>query len=243
MHLYTTLQYGVFLLIVTALVYPIGVYLTRVFAGESTWLDPGLRPLERVFYRLAGIDAPHEMDWKEYASAFVVFSLAGTLLLYALFRIQPLLHTFDPIYHPAPLSPDLAMNTAISFITTTTWQAYGGETTMSYLSQIVGLVVQNFLAGAAGLAVGIAFIRGLARERTTGLGNFWVDLTERCSGSCSLSPSWGGCCSSGRACPPTSGPITRCRWCKRRAINSSEQTATAIQSPIPVAIPSQTRSR
>ena len=178
MELHAMLQYGVFLLIVTALVYPVGAYLTRVFAAESTWLDPGLRPLERWLYRLAGIDAHHEMDWKEYASAFVVFSLAGTLLLYALLRIQPLLHTFDPVYHPAPLSPDLALNTAISFMTTTTWQAYGGETTMSYLSQMVGLVVQNFLAGAAGLAVGIAFIRGLARERTAGLGNFWVDLTR-----------------------------------------------------------------
>ena len=166
MEQYAIIQYGVFLLIVTALVYPFGGYLKRVFAGESTWLDPGLRPLERVFYRLAGIDAHHEMDWKEYASAFLLFSLAGTLLLYAILRVQPILHTFDPVYQPTPLSPDLALNTAISFVTTTTWQAYGGETTMSYLSQIVGLAVQNFLAGAAGLAVGMAFIRGLARERT-----------------------------------------------------------------------------
>src|SRR5215475_5803754 len=178
MDVYAMLQYGVFLLIVTALVYPVGRYLTRVFGGESTWLDPGLRPLERVCYRLMGMDVHHEMDWKEYASAFLVFSLAGTLLLYAILRIQPFLHPFDPVYHPAPLSPDLALNTAISFVTTTTWQAYSGENTMSYLSQIVGLAVQNFLAGAAGLAVGIAFIRGLARERATGLGNFWVDLTR-----------------------------------------------------------------
>src|SRR5215475_6541328 len=178
MALYAVLPYGIFLLIVTALVYPVGGYLTRVFEGESTWLDPGLHPLEREFYRLAGIDAHHETDWKEYASAFVVFSAAGTLLLYVILRVQPFLHTFDPLYQPTPLSPDLALNTAISFATTTTWQAYGGETTMSYLSQMVGLAVQNFLAGAAGLAVGIAFIRGLARERTTGLGNFWVDLTR-----------------------------------------------------------------
>ena len=175
---YAMLHYGVFVLIVTALVYPVGRYLTHVFGGESTWLDPGLCPLERVCYRLMGIDVHYEMDWKEYASAFLVLSVAGTLLLYALLRIQPFLHTFDPVYHPAALSPDLALNTAISLVTTTTWQAYGGETTMSYLSQIVGLAVQNFLAGAAGLAVGIAFIRGLARERTAGLGNFWVDLTR-----------------------------------------------------------------
>src|SRR5262249_31307141 len=166
MDLYAMLQYGVFLLVVAALIYPVGRYLTRVFGGESTWLDPGLRPLERVCHRLMGIDAHHDMDWKEYASAFVVFSAVGTLLLYTF------LHTFDPAYRPAPLSPDLALNTAISFATTTTWQAYSGENTMSYVSQIVGLAVQNFLAGAAGLAVGIAFIRGLARERTTGLGNF-----------------------------------------------------------------------
>src|SRR5215468_1796864 len=178
MDVYAMLQYGVFILIVTALVYPVGSYLTRVFGGESTWLDPGLRPLERVCHRLMGIDAHHEMDWKEYASAFVVFSVAGTLLLYAILRIQPFLHTFDPVYQPTPLSPDLALNTAISFVTTTTWQAYSGENTMSYVSQIVGLAVQNFLAGAAGLAVGIAFIRGLARTRTAGLGNFWVDLTR-----------------------------------------------------------------
>jgi K+-transporting ATPase ATPase A chain len=100
MDLYAMLQYGVFLLIVTALVYPVGSYLTRVFAGESTWLDPGLRPLERLCYRLAGIDAHHEMDWKEYASAFLVLSAAGTLLLYVILRVQPFLHRFDPVYQP-----------------------------------------------------------------------------------------------------------------------------------------------
>src|SRR5215475_9637305 len=178
MDVYAMLQYGVFILIVTALVYPVGGYLTSVIGGESTWLDPGLRPLERMCYRLMGIDVHHDMDWKEYSSAFLLFSVAGTLLLYSILRVQPFLHTFDPVYHPAPLSPDLALNTAMSFVTTTTWQAYSGENTMSYVSQIVGLAVQNFLAGAAGLAVGIAFIRGLARERTTGLGNFWVDLTR-----------------------------------------------------------------
>ena len=99
------------------------------------------------------------MDWKRYAGCFVGFGLAGTLLLYAVLRVQPLLHTFDPAYRPGPLAPDLAMNTAISFATATTWQAYGGETAMSYFSQIFGLTAQNFLAGAAGLAVGIAFIR------------------------------------------------------------------------------------
>jgi K+-transporting ATPase ATPase A chain len=149
-------QYSVFLLIVVLLVKPVGSYLARVFSGERTWLDPLLRPLERAVYRLAGIDDTAEMDWKTYAGCFVGFGLGGTLLVYAVLRAQPLLHMFDPAYRPGPLAPDLAMNTAISFATTTTWQAYGGETTMSYLSQAVGLTSQNFLAGAAGLAAGIA---------------------------------------------------------------------------------------
>jgi potassium-transporting ATPase potassium-binding subunit len=171
-------QYGAFLLIVTLLVRPVGGYLARVFGGERTWLDPVMRPLERVIYRLAGIDPMAEMDWKRYAGCFVAFGLGGTLLLYAVLRVQPFLHTFDPAYRPGPLTPDLAMNTAISFATTTTWQAYGGETTMSYFSQVFGLTAQNFLAGAAGLAIGIAFIRGLARQQTRLLGNFWVDVTR-----------------------------------------------------------------
>jgi K+-transporting ATPase ATPase A chain len=171
------LQYGAFLLAVTLLVKPVGGYLARVFTGEPTWLDPVMRPLERGIYRLGGVDATAEMDWKVYAGCFLAFGLGGTLLLYAVLRLQPLLHTFDPLYRPGLLAPDLAMNTAISFATTTTWQAYGGETTMSYLSQLA-LTSQNFLAGAAGLAVGIAFIRGLARERTRLLGNFWVDVTR-----------------------------------------------------------------
>jgi K+-transporting ATPase ATPase A chain len=171
-------QSAVFLVIVTLLVRPVGAYLARVFAGERTWLDPALRPIERTIYRLAGIDPDAEMDWKRYAGCFVLLGFGGTLLLYTVLRLQPLWHTFDPAYRPGPLSPDLAMNTAISFATTTTWQAYAGETTMSYFSQAFGLTSQNFLAGAAGLAIGIAFIRGLARQRTSFLGNFWVDVTR-----------------------------------------------------------------
>jgi K+-transporting ATPase ATPase A chain len=171
-------QYAVFLVIVVLLVKPVGGYLERVFGGERTWLDPVMSPVERAIYRVAGVDPSAEMDWKRYAICFIAFGLGGTVLLYGLLRLQPLLHGFDPAYRPGPLPADLAMNTAISFATTTTWQAYGGETTMSYLSQAVGLTSQNFLAGAAGLAVGIAFIRGLARQRTTHLGNFWVDVTR-----------------------------------------------------------------
>src|SRR5262245_36544951 len=108
-------QYALFLLVVALLAKPVGLYVTRVFAGERTWLDPALRPLERAIYRLAGVDPAAEMDWKRYAGCFVGFGLAGTLLLYAILRTQPLLQPLDPGYRPGPLAPDLAMNTAISF--------------------------------------------------------------------------------------------------------------------------------
>ena len=159
-----------FLLIVSALVRPAGAFMATVFTGGRTWLDPVARPIERALYRVARIDATLQMTWAEYATAFVVFGLVGTLVLYAILRTQAPLAT--------PLTPDLAANTAISFSTTATWQAYGGETTMRYATQLVGLTAQNFLAGAAGLAIGIAFIRGLAGDGTTTVGNFWVDLVR-----------------------------------------------------------------
>ncbi len=137
-----------------------------------------LLPVERLIYRLTGIDPDVEMDWKQYSLAFIVFGFVGTVLLYGILRLQRFLPWFYPPYQTTPVTPDLAMNTAISFSTTTTWQAYGGENTFSYASQIIGLTVQNFLAGASGLAVGVAFIRGFARQQTTKLGNFWVDVTR-----------------------------------------------------------------
>ena len=149
-----------------------GSVITTAAPGpDSTRIRP---PCARTM-ALAGARADREMSRKEYAGALLVSSFAGTLLLYGMLRAQPLFHGFDPAYRPSPLNPDLAMNTAISFATTTTWQAYGGETTMSYVTQMVGLVTQNFLAAAAGLAVGVAFIRGLVAQRGSGLGNFWVD--------------------------------------------------------------------
>jgi len=178
MSLPALLQYGVFLAIVTLLVKPIGCYMARVFSGERTALDPLLCPLERLLYRLTGVDPKAEMRWHEYAGVFVAFGLAGTVLLYGILRLQRFFPWFYPAYMSSPMTPDLAMNTAISFSTTTTWQAYAGETTLSYCSQIVGLTVQNFLAGAAGLAVGVAFVRGMARDRAETLGNFWVDLVR-----------------------------------------------------------------
>jgi len=176
--LYSAIQYGLFVVIVTVLVEPLGGYMERVFSRKRTVLDHLCLPVERLIYRITAVDPSVEMTGKEYATCFVLFGLAGTLLLYAILRLQQFLPWFFPQYHTTPLSPALALNTAISFSTTTTWQAYAGENTMSYFSQMVGLCAQNFLAGAAGLAVGVAFIRGLARQLSDKLGNFWVDLTR-----------------------------------------------------------------
>jgi K+-transporting ATPase ATPase A chain len=176
--LYSVVQYVLFVAIVTILVKPLGGYMERVFSRKRTLLDRLCLPVERIIYRLTTVDPNVEMTFKQYVTCFVLFSLAGTLLLYAILRMQHFLPWYFPRYHTTPLSPDLAANTAISFSTTTTWQAYAGENTMSYFSQMVGLCAQNFLAGAAGLAVGIAFIRGFARQLSDTLGNFWVDLTR-----------------------------------------------------------------
>jgi len=175
---HSAIQYVLFVAIVTVLVKPLGGYLERVFSRQRTVLDRLCVPVERLIYRITAVDPNVEMSGKEYATCFVLFGLAGTILLYAILRMQQFLPWFFPQYHTTPLSPDLALNTAISFSTTTTWQAYAGENTMTYFSQMVGLCAQNFLAGAAGLAVGIAFIRGLARQLSDTLGNFWVDLTR-----------------------------------------------------------------
>ena len=174
----SAIQYALFLLIVTVFVKPLGGYLQRVFSRERTALDRLCLPIERLIYHLSGIDPAIEMTGKQYATCFILFGLVGTLLLFAILRLQQFLPWFFPQYQTTPLSPDLAMNTAISFSTTSTWQAYAGENTISYFSQMVGLCAQNFLAGAAGLAVGIAFIRGMARQLSGTLGNFWVDITR-----------------------------------------------------------------
>jgi potassium-transporting ATPase potassium-binding subunit len=175
---YSAVQYLLFLVIVTVLVKPLGGYMDRVFSRKPTILDGVCLPIERIIYRITFVDQDREMTAKEYAASFVLFGLVGTFLLYFILRTQQFLPWFFPQYHTTRLSPDLALNTAISFSTTTTWQAYAGENTMTYFSQMAGLCVQNFLAGAAGLAVGIAFIRGMARQLSDTLGNFWVDLTR-----------------------------------------------------------------
>jgi len=170
-------QAGLFVIAVTLLVKPVGVYLERVFERKQTILDPVLLPIERLILRLVGIDPTFEMDWKRYSLAFGIFGIVNIILLYFALRWQARFPWFFPKVMTTPMTPDLAANTAVSFATTTTWQAYAGETTMSYFSQLL-LAGQNFMAGAAGLAVGVAFIRGYAREKTAGLGNFWSDLTR-----------------------------------------------------------------
>ena len=178
MNAHNLLQYVVFLLIVTALVKPLGGYMEKVFSARRTAMDRLCVPVERLFYRLSGIDSSQEMTYRQYATSFVLFGLVCTLVLFVILRLQRFLPWFYPAYQTTPLTPDLAMNTAVSFSTTSTWQAYAGEITMSYFSQMAGLCAQNFLAGAAGLAAGVAFIRGLARQGSQTLGNFWVDLTR-----------------------------------------------------------------
>ena len=178
MDLYSAAQYLLFLIIVTALVKPLGGYMERIFSRKPTKLDRICLPVERIIYRITFVDPDREMTGREYAVCFILFGFVGTFFLYFILRTQQFLPWFFPQYHMTRLSPDLALNTAISFSTTTTWQAYAGENTMTYFSQMVGLCAQNFLAGAAGLAVGVAFIRGMARQLADTIGNFWVDLTR-----------------------------------------------------------------
>jgi len=165
-----------FLALLLLTVRPLGGYMQRVFNGESTPLSPMLRPVEAMLYRAAGTGEDREQGWFDYAMAFLMFHLPGLVLLYLLLRLQDRL-PLNPAGMP-PLPPDLALNTAVSFATNTSWQSYGGETTLGYLAQMAGIAVQSFLSGAAGIAVAIALIRGFARHGLTTIGNFWVDMTR-----------------------------------------------------------------
>jgi K+-transporting ATPase ATPase A chain len=173
------LEYFVFLAILLALAKPVGLYIARVFARQPTFLDRVLCPVESVLLRLLGVRPDREMTPLVYLASFLGFSILGTLFLILLLLLQSFMPGGpDGRYLTTPMSADLAANTALSFATTTTWQAYGGESTLRYLVQVLGLTSQNFLAGAAGLAVGIAFLRGFAREKSSTLGNFWADLVR-----------------------------------------------------------------
>ena len=171
------LEYLVFLLVVVGLASPVGRYLARVCERRRTFLDPLLCPLESRLYRLLGVRPDEEMSAGVYIACFLLFGAGSALLLFLLLMFQRWLPGGPADgYLSTPMTLGLAANTAVSFATTTTWQAYAGESTLRYLAQVIGLVAQNFLAGAAGLAAGFAFIRGLARDRSRGIGNFWVDL-------------------------------------------------------------------
>ena len=172
------IQIAIFSLIVIALTKPLGWYMTRVFNGERTALYPLLRPLERLIYGVGGVDEREEQSWVVYGISVLLFSLAGFVSLYVLMRLQNVL-PYNPQNLPA-VGEHLAFNTAISFVTNTNWQSYVPETTMSYLVQMAGLTVHNFVSAAAGIALAVAFIRGFTRRSAKGLGNFWVDLT-RCT--------------------------------------------------------------
>jgi potassium-transporting ATPase potassium-binding subunit len=165
-----------YFIVLLLLVKPLGLFMGRLFNGERTFLTPVLGPLERFMYRIAKIDVHEEYDWKENALAMLLFNFAGLFIVYALQRLQQFL-PFNP-QHMSAVSPDSSFNTAISFASNTNWQGYGGETTMSYLTQMAGLTVQNFVSAATGIAVLALFIRGIARHSTKALGNFWVDLTR-----------------------------------------------------------------
>ena len=156
---------------------PLGLYINRVLnANGRTWLDPVLRPLEKLTYRVLGVDPAREHDWKQYAFAMLIFSLVSCLFTYAILRLQQFL-PLNPQKLGA-LSEHLAFNTAVSFTTNTNWQSYGGESTMSYLSQMVALAIQNFFSAAVGIAIAGALVRGIARHTAQTIGNFWVDLTR-----------------------------------------------------------------
>jgi K+-transporting ATPase ATPase A chain len=170
------LKFAVFAVIILATTQPLGLYMARVFSGERTFLSPLMRPVERLIYLACGVQENVEQGWKKYAGHLLIFALVGTIATYALLRLQQFL-PFNP-QGLAAVAPDLAMNTAVSFNTNTNWQAYSGENTLSYFSQMAALAVHNFLSAATGLAVATSLIRGFARRSVKTIGNFYVDLTR-----------------------------------------------------------------
>jgi K+-transporting ATPase ATPase A chain len=170
------LQFVVFFVVLLLLMRPLGLYIARVLEGQKTFLDPLLRPIERLLYRVCGIQADQEMSWQQYSIAMLVFSFVSLLLTYVIERAQALL-PWNP-QHLAGVAPALAFNTAVSFTTNTNWQSYTPETTMSYFTQMAGLAYHNFLSAAIGIAVAVALVRGIVRRQSTTIGNFWVDTTR-----------------------------------------------------------------
>ena len=170
------LQLILYFVVLLVLAKPLGAFMARVYEGQSTWLDRIIGPIERLIYRLSGVNPQAEMNWKTYALAMLLFNLFGLIVVYLLQRVQGAL-PLNPQGLGA-VSPDSSFNTAVSFATNTNWQGYGGETTMSYLTQMLGLTVQNFVSAATGMAVLVALIRGLRARSAQTIGNFWVDLVR-----------------------------------------------------------------
>jgi potassium-transporting ATPase potassium-binding subunit len=170
------LQFAIFSIVLLATVRPVGIYLTHVFEGERTWLDPVFRPFERMLYKLCGVDAEKEMNWRQYACAMLGFSAVTMVLTYAIERLQSHL-PWNP-QHLANVATDLAFNTAASFTTNTNWQFYTPESTMSYFTEMAGLATHNFWSAAVGIVVAVALIRGIKRTTSGTIGNFWVDTTR-----------------------------------------------------------------
>src|SRR5579862_6051725 len=171
-------QIILFFAVLLAVTKPLGVFMSRVFSGERTFLDPVLRPVERLVYRCTYVDESHEMDWKEYAVAMLLFSAVSMLVLYLIQRVQGFHWMPWNPQHYANVEQHLAFNTAASFTTNTNWQNYGGESTMSYFTQMAGLAYHNFTSAGVGIALAIAVIRGIARREAKTIGNFWVDFTR-----------------------------------------------------------------
>ena len=171
-------QILLFLGVILALTKPFGTFMYRVFEGEKTWLTPILRPVERVIYKIGGVKEDEEMPWTTYTIAMLLFSVVTLVVTYVILRFQAFLPWYDKTYMTTPMTPDLAFNTAVSFATNTNWQAYTGENTMSYFSQMVALTSHNFFSAATGIAIAIALVRGLGRRSALSIGNFWVDLTR-----------------------------------------------------------------
>ncbi len=172
------LQLLAFLVVLVLVTKPMGIFLTRVFSGERTFLTPIFGPLERLIYRICGVNPKSEMKWTAYSAAMLIFSAVGGVVLYGILRLQQIL-PWNPQGF-GPVAPDLSFNTAVSFITNTNWQAYGGESTMSYFTQMAGLAFHNFASAAMGIAIAVAVVRGLVRASVQTIGNFWVDLV-RCT--------------------------------------------------------------
>src|SRR5262245_321686 len=172
------LQLALYVLVLLVIIKPLGIFMTKVFAGEKTFLDRVLGPLERLIYRVCRIDASEEQHWTAYTAAMLMFSVVSLLLLYALQRLQYYL-PLNPQQFPG-VNEHMSFNTAASFTTNTNWQDYSGESTMSYLVQMAGLAFHNFTSAAVGIVLAIAFIRGIARREAKTIGNFWVDLTRAC---------------------------------------------------------------